>query len=49
MDTRIAGDQIGDTSSIKMMRSVMIKGVEKLFAECLLAARRAGAEKKVLA
>jgi 3-hydroxyisobutyrate dehydrogenase-like beta-hydroxyacid dehydrogenase len=32
-----------------MIRSVMIKGLEALTAECLLAARRAGVEDQVLA
>lgn len=49
MDWRIAGDRVGDASSIKMLRSVMIKGFEALTAECLLAARRAGVEDAVLA
>lgn len=49
MKVRIAGDEIGQASSIKMLRSVMIKGLEALTAECLLAARRAGVEKAVLA
>ena len=49
MHARIAGDQVGAASSIKMLRSVMIKGMEALTAECLLAARRAGVEGQVLA
>ncbi|MFD1796322.1 NAD(P)-dependent oxidoreductase [Paracoccus aurantiacus] len=49
MNARVMGENIGDASSIKMMRSVMIKGMEALTAECLLAARRAGVEEKVLA
>jgi len=49
MDVEIAGDRVGDASSIKMIRSVMIKGLEALTAECLLAARRAGVEEQVLA
>lgn len=49
MDWRVAGDRVGDASSIKMLRSVMIKGFEALSAECLLAARRAGVEDAVLA
>ncbi|MDQ7069770.1 MAG: DUF1932 domain-containing protein [Rhodobacterales bacterium] len=35
---------IGDASSIKMVRSIMVKGLEALMAECLLAGRRAGVE-----
>ena len=49
MQARIAGATVGDASSIKMIRSVMIKGMEALTAECLLAARRAGVEGAVLA
>ncbi len=49
MDWQVAGPQVGDASSIKMLRSVMIKGFEALTAECLLAARRAGVEDAVLA
>ncbi|MGO7180577.1 DUF1932 domain-containing protein [Rhizobium brockwellii] len=49
MKAQTAGDEVGQASSIKMLRSVMIKGFEALTAECLLAARRAGVEKAVLA
>lgn len=38
---------IGDASSIKMVRSIMVKGLEALMAECLLAGRRAGVEETV--
>lgn len=38
----IAGDTIGQASAIKMIRSVMVKGLEALTAECALAASRAG-------
>ncbi|MCB8837152.1 NAD(P)-dependent oxidoreductase [Aurantimonas sp. VKM B-3413] len=44
----IAGEEIGQASTIKMLRSVMIKGLEALTCECLLAARRAGVEDAVL-
>ena len=49
MRATVAGAAVGDASSIKMIRSVMIKGMEALTAECLLAARRAGVEAQVLA
>lgn len=49
MNARIAGENVGEASSIKMLRSVMIKGLEALTAECMLAARRAGVEQQVLA
>ena len=48
MRLSIAGQAVGDASTIKMLRSVMVKGVEALTAECLLAARRAGVEEAVL-
>jgi 3-hydroxyisobutyrate dehydrogenase-like beta-hydroxyacid dehydrogenase len=38
----IAGAEIGAAAAIKMVRSVMIKGVEALTLECFLAAARAG-------
>jgi 3-hydroxyisobutyrate dehydrogenase-like beta-hydroxyacid dehydrogenase len=49
MRPEVAGDRVGDASSVKMIRSVMIKGLEALTAECILAARRAGVEQAVLA
>jgi len=49
MNVRVAGPRVGDASSIKMLRSVMIKGFEALTAECLLAAHRAGVAEAVLA
>jgi 3-hydroxyisobutyrate dehydrogenase-like beta-hydroxyacid dehydrogenase len=42
-------DRIGVASAIKMCRSVMIKGLEALTVECMLGARRYGAEAQVLA
>jgi 3-hydroxyisobutyrate dehydrogenase len=45
----VYSDQIGLASAAKMCRSVMIKGLEALSMECLLAARRAGVERDVLA
>lgn len=44
----IAGD-VGAASSIKMVRSVMVKGLEALTAECLLAAAAAGVRDEVIA
>ncbi|MEZ5752488.1 MAG: DUF1932 domain-containing protein [Paracoccaceae bacterium] len=40
MNPTVVGDRVGQASTIKMLRSVMIKGIEALTAECLLAARR---------
>lgn len=48
-DVRIVGASIGAASAIKMIRSVMIKGLEALTAECLLAAEAAGVRDEVLA
>ena len=48
-DVRIVGDTVGKASAIKMIRSVMIKGVEALTAEMILAARAADVEAEVLA
>ena len=41
-NTRIVGDEIGRASAIKMIRSVMVKGIEALSWECAAAARAAG-------
>ncbi|WP_229666204.1 NAD(P)-dependent oxidoreductase [Actibacterium pelagium] len=49
MCPKVAGPEVGHASSIKMIRSVMIKGMEALSAECLLAARKAGVEDEVIA
>lgn len=49
MRPAIAGGEVGRASSIKMLRSVMVKGLEALTAECFLAARRAGVEDQVIA
>jgi 3-hydroxyisobutyrate dehydrogenase-like beta-hydroxyacid dehydrogenase len=42
MRISIAGAEIGAAAAIKMVRSVMIKGIEALTLECFLAAARAG-------
>jgi 3-hydroxyisobutyrate dehydrogenase-like beta-hydroxyacid dehydrogenase len=46
--TRAVSPEVGVASAIKMCRSVMIKGIEALTVECLLAARHYGAEAAVL-
>ncbi|TXC64863.1 NAD(P)-dependent oxidoreductase [Sphingosinicella ginsenosidimutans] len=46
---RVVGDRIGAASAIKMIRSVMVKGIEALTAECLLAAEAAGVTDEVVA
>lgn len=40
---------VGSASTVKMIRSVMIKGLEALSAECLLAAESAGVRNAVIA
>lgn len=45
----VAGPKVGDASAIKMIRSVMVKGLEALTAECVLAAERAGVRDAVIA
>lgn len=45
----ISGVRIGDASATKMVRSVMVKGIEALTAEMLLAAEQAGVTDAVLA
>lgn len=49
MVAEVVGSEIGHASAIKMIRSVLVKGVEAVTAECLLAARKAGVEQEVLA
>src|SRR5262249_24837980 len=44
-----AGDEVGAAAGLKMIRSVMIKGIEALTAECFLAAERAGIVEEVAA
>ncbi|MBJ7378328.1 NAD(P)-dependent oxidoreductase [Sphingobium sp.] len=47
--TRVVGADVGRASSIKMIRSVMVKGIEALTAECVLAAAQADVLDEVLA
>src|SRR5262249_21070893 len=42
MRASVAGVEVGAAAAIKMVRSVMIKGIESLTLECFLAAARAG-------
>lgn len=49
MRPRVVGTKVGQASAIKMLRSVVIKGLEALTAECLIAARAAGVAEEVLA
>lgn len=45
--TVLPGD-VGAASSTKMLRSVVVKGLEALVAECVLAGQRAGVDENVL-
>lgn len=46
-DVRVVGEDVGRASTIKMLRSVMYKGVEALTAECLMACEKAGVTDEV--
>lgn len=47
--TNVVGETIGKASAIKMIRSVMVKGIEALTAECAEAAEKAGVLEEVMA
>lgn len=49
MDVSIAGEAVGRASAMKLVRSIVMKGLEALALECLLAGRRLGVEDVVLA
>ena len=49
MDLTFRSETIGVASAVKMCRSVMIKGIEALTTESMLAARHYGVEREVLA
>jgi 3-hydroxyisobutyrate dehydrogenase-like beta-hydroxyacid dehydrogenase len=48
-NVRVVGDEVGKASAIKMIRSVMVKGVEALSDECATAAEAAGVLDEVVA
>lgn len=48
MHLEILGDQIGAASATKMFRSIVVKGLQGLFIECVFAARHFDVEKRVL-
>lgn len=48
-DVRVVGDEVGRASAIKMIRSVMVKGLEALSEECASAAEAAGVFDEVMA
>lgn len=47
-DLRVVAGPVGTAAAIKMIRSVMVKGIEALTAECVIAADRAGVVDEVL-
>jgi len=47
-DAKVASEELGVASAVKMCRSIVIKGLEALTVESMLAARRFGAEREVL-
>ena len=49
MNAKAIASEIGVASAVKMCRSVIIKGIESLAVESMLAARHFGAEEQVLA
>lgn len=48
VQTRVLSEKLGSASAAKMCRSVLVKGLEALVLESLLAARRHGVENEVL-
>ncbi len=48
MDVKVFSEEIGGASSVKMCRSIMIKGLEALTTECMQTARHYGVEQQVL-
>jgi protocatechuate 4,5-dioxygenase alpha subunit len=48
MNASLFSGDVGSASAVKMVRSVMMKGLEALVAECVLAGRRAGVDAAVL-
>lgn len=48
-NVREVGDEVGKAAAIKLIRSVMVKGIEALSAECAAAANAAGVYDEVIA
>ncbi len=48
MDCEVVGDRIGQACAVKMIRSVIVKGVEALLIESLTAAERTGVTERIL-
>jgi 3-hydroxyisobutyrate dehydrogenase-like beta-hydroxyacid dehydrogenase len=49
MQAEILPGEVGRASSVKMIRSIMVKGLEALTLECMLSAVKAGVDKEVIA
>src|SRR5262249_61266186 len=49
LNASVAGPRVGAAAAIKMVRSVMVKGMEALTYECFVAAARAGVTDEVMA
>ena len=49
MTAEIAGESVGAAAAVKLVRSIMVKGLEALLAECVLTGRELGVEEAVLA
>ncbi len=45
----LCGPEVGQASALKMTRSIMVKGVEALSAECFLTAQRLGIQPEIVA
>ncbi|MDH7639267.1 DUF1932 domain-containing protein [Sphingomonas oryzagri] len=45
---RVIGDTVGAASAVKMIRSIMVKGIEALSAECAMAAKLSGVLDEVI-
>jgi 3-hydroxyisobutyrate dehydrogenase-like beta-hydroxyacid dehydrogenase len=45
---RLLNEKVGDASAVKILRSIMMKGIEALSVECLVAAHRQGLVDQVL-
>ena len=48
MAAKLVDGEVGAASSIKMVRSVLMKGLEAVILECVLSGRRAGVDDLVL-
>jgi len=48
MNIEVVSDQLGDASTVKMVRSIAIKGFESVITECVVAAVKLGVADRVL-